>query len=79
MTASACYGDQNQGNFVAGVGDYYWENRAACGKLIDQNQGVPQPCLGEITMVKIVDHNPGAGKIINLSASAFATIADPNA
>ena len=40
---------------------------------------MPTSCTGGNVIVKIVDHNPGAATIINLSATAFALIADPNA
>uniref|UniRef100_A0A7N2L1T2 Expansin-like EG45 domain-containing protein n=1 Tax=Quercus lobata TaxID=97700 RepID=A0A7N2L1T2_QUELO len=82
---SACFGNQNQGNLVAGVSDDLWDSGAACGKSFEvactgaTNQGDPQPCLGEAVTVMIVDHNPGAAAIINLSADAFAKIANLDA
>ena len=70
MTASACFGNQDQGNFVAGVGHELWDNGAICGKLLcirPTKQYVAQPCTGKIATVKIVDHNTGAAAIITLS------------
>ena len=85
MTASARFGNQDQGNLVAGVSDDLWDGGLACGKSFKvvctgaTNQGDPQPCLGEAVTVIIVDHNPGAAAIINLSADAFAKIANLDA
>lgn len=85
LTASTCFGFQDQGDLVAGVGDELWNNGASCGKSISvlctgtTNLNVPAGCAGgNDIIVKIVDHNPAAATIINLSATAFALIADPN-
>uniref|UniRef100_A0A7N2R058 Expansin-like EG45 domain-containing protein n=1 Tax=Quercus lobata TaxID=97700 RepID=A0A7N2R058_QUELO len=78
---SACFGDADEGSYVAGVGDELWDNGAACGRQYSvictgaTNGGVPQPCTGGAVTVKIVDYNPGAATIINLSPLAFLTIA----
>ena len=85
LTASTCFGFQDQGDLVAGVGDELWNNGAECGKSLSvlctgpTNPNVPTSCRGGNVIVKIVDHNPGAVTIINLSATAFALIVDPNA
>ena len=85
LIASACFGNQDEGYYVAGVGDELWDNGAACGLLYEVvctgpvNQGVPQPCTNEAIVVRIVDYNPGATTIINLSLPAFATIANLDA
>ncbi|KAK4604642.1 hypothetical protein RGQ29_012917 [Quercus rubra] len=82
---SACFGDTNEGSYVAGVGDELWDNGAACGRQYSvictgaTNGGVPQPCTGAAVTVTVVDYNPGAATIINLSPLAFLTIANLNA
>ena len=85
LIASSCFGNQDEGYYVAGVGDELWDNGAAWGLLYEVvctgpvNQGVPQPCTNEAIVVRIVDYNPGATTIINLSLPAFATIANLDA
>ena len=85
LIASACFGNQDEGYCVAGGGDELWDNGAACGRQYSvictgaTNGGVPQPCTGGAVTVKIVDYNPGAATIINLSPLAFLTIANLNA
>ncbi|XP_062144942.1 EG45-like domain containing protein [Alnus glutinosa] len=83
---SACYGYQDQGVMIAAASDALYENGAACGRMYrvrctgPTNQGVPQPCRGEVT-VKIVDRcpSPGCQSTIDLSQEAFSAIADPAA
>ena len=59
LIASACFGNQGEGYYVAGVGDELWDNGAACGLLYEVvctgpvNQGVPQPCTNEAIVVRI--------------------------
>ncbi|CAI9098654.1 OLC1v1035341C1 [Oldenlandia corymbosa var. corymbosa] len=85
VTASSCYGYQDNGVMIAAASDVIWNNRAACGRNYrvtctgPTNQGVPQPCRGSV-VVKIVDYcPPGCAGTIDLSQEAFARIADPNA
>ena len=62
---------------VAGVGDVLWNNGVVCGQLFDiVNLDADYGSVS--TTVEIVDYNPNATTIINLSANAFATIADLN-
>ena len=81
LTASACCAYQDEGNFITGVGDELWNKEAACGNWIlvqciePTNQAI---CTGNAVMAKIVDHNPGAATLINLSVDAFSVIADPH-
>ncbi|KAH9304810.1 hypothetical protein KI387_009214, partial [Taxus chinensis] len=87
---SSCYGnDPGQfpaGNLFAAASDAIWDNRAACGRQYRisctsaTNQGVPMPCKSGSIVVKIVDYCPsGCRGTFDLSADAFADIADPDA
>ncbi|KAM7252628.1 hypothetical protein ACFE04_008137 [Oxalis oulophora] len=85
-TPSKCFGNQNNGNLVAGVSDALWENGRACGKILivscigGINQA-PHPCKnGKSVAVKVVDYcEEGCQGIINLSEDAFNVIADTSA
>jgi expansin (peptidoglycan-binding protein) len=86
LTASSCYGYQNNGVMIAAASDVIWGNRAACGRsyrvkcIGGTNQGVPQPCKGTSVVVKIVDYcPPGCQGTIDLSQEAFSMIANPDA
>ncbi|GMI80225.1 plant natriuretic peptide A [Hibiscus trionum] len=83
---SACYGNRNDGNMVAGVSDRLWNNGRACGRryrvrCIRGANEAPHPCKnGKTVVVKVVDYcKSGCQGIINLSRDAFSTIADPDA
>ncbi|KAL7224574.1 hypothetical protein ACSBR1_025943 [Camellia fascicularis] len=81
-TASACYGNQNNGVMIAAASDPLWNNGAICGKKFrvtctGATNPVPKPCTGNNVTVKIVDHCPGCGGTLDLSKEAFATIAKP--
>uniref|UniRef100_A0A0D6R0K7 Expansin-like EG45 domain-containing protein n=1 Tax=Araucaria cunninghamii TaxID=56994 RepID=A0A0D6R0K7_ARACU len=86
---SACYGyDQSQfpaGNLFAAASDAIWDNGGACGRQYritctsGTNQGVAVPCKSGSIVVKIVDYCPaGCHGTFDLSADAFADIADPD-
>ena len=86
ITASACYGNQDNGKMVAGVSDALWKNGRACGSryrvpCIGGANKTPNPCkLGNTVVVKIVDYcKTGCQGIINLSRDAFSTIANTDA
>lgn len=83
-TASACFGDQDHGTFVAGVRDELWGNRAACGRkyrvtCIGGANTASHPCKrGSVTVTVVDSCKPKAQcrGIINLSKDAFNVIAD---
>ncbi|KAK7840095.1 eg45-like domain containing protein [Quercus suber] len=60
---SACFGIQDEGYYVAGVGDELWDNGAACGLLYEVvctgpvSQGVPQPCTNEAVIKLILNES----------------------
>ncbi|KAJ7529006.1 hypothetical protein O6H91_15G029900 [Diphasiastrum complanatum] len=87
---SACgITDPNQlppGGLFAAASDPIWNGGGACGSKYQitctgpTNQGVPQPCRSGTITVQIVDYCPsGCQGTFDLSAEAFADIADPNA
>lgn len=79
--ASACFGRQENGEFVAGASDIIWNARKACGtsyrvKCIGGVNNVPHPCKdGTSVVVKIVDYCSNCNGTINLSDAAFSSIA----
>ncbi|GLT97567.1 hypothetical protein SLE2022_151250 [Rubroshorea leprosula] len=84
-TPSACYQMQDKGQWVAGVRDELWENRAACGrryrvKCTGAAFGNGNPCKqqqGTGVEVQVVDYcRAPCNGIINLSQDAFNKIAD---
>jgi hypothetical protein len=84
--ASACYGYEERGIYIAAASDSMWENGAACGKLYSvacigaTNRVAPPPCKNNFILVLIVDYcPPGCHGNINLSEDAFFMIADLNA
>jgi hypothetical protein len=85
LSASACNGYKDDGDFIAGASDEIWENRGACGKYylvkcIGATNLAPQPCKVEFVTVKIVDYcPPGCRGTINLSEETFSKIAHPSA
>ena len=86
LTASSCYGNQNDGVMIAAASDAIWGNRAACGRMYRvrctgaTNQGVPQPCKSTSVVVKIVDYcPPGCQGTIDLSQETFSAIANTDA
>ncbi|KAF5814380.1 putative rlpA-like protein, double-psi beta-barrel [Helianthus annuus] len=88
ITASACYGFQDQGVMIAAANQDLWQGGAACGKYFQvtctgaTNQGVPHPCTDTPTVtVMITDFcpPPGCKGNLDLSHEAFSTIADPRA
>uniref|UniRef100_A0A5B7BHB1 Expansin-like EG45 domain-containing protein n=1 Tax=Davidia involucrata TaxID=16924 RepID=A0A5B7BHB1_DAVIN len=80
--SSACYGNQDNGNMVAGASDAIWNNGAACGtnykvKCIGPANTAPHPCKnGESIVVKIVDYCAKCNGTINLSQDAFSKISN---
>jgi hypothetical protein len=84
LTASSCYGHQNDGVMIAAASDVIWGNRAACGRSYRvkctgaTNLGVPQPCKGTSVVVKIVDYCP-PGCQGTIDQEAFSMIANPDA
>ncbi|KAJ0608011.1 putative rlpA-like protein, double-psi beta-barrel [Helianthus annuus] len=88
ITASACYGYQDQGAMIAAANQDLWQGGAVCGKYFQVtctgalNQGVPHPCTSTPTVtVMITDFcpPPGCKGNLDLSHEAFSTIADPSA
>ncbi|KAJ0592998.1 putative rlpA-like protein, double-psi beta-barrel [Helianthus annuus] len=88
ITASACYGYQDQGVMIAAANQDLWQGGAVCGKYFQVtctgalNQGVPHPCTSTPTVtVMITDFcpPPGCKGNLDLSHEAFSTIADPSA
>lgn len=82
LTASACYGNTQEGVMIAAAGDAIWNNGAACGKFVTvkctgPRNPVPHPCTGASITVKIVDHCPGCPSTLDLSKEAFTKIANP--
>lgn len=82
LTASACYGNTQEGVMIAAAGDAIWNNGAACGKFFTvkctgPRNPVPHPCTGASVTVKIVDHCPGCPSSLDLSKEAFTKIANP--
>lgn len=80
MPASACYGNQDNGDMVAGASEQIWNAKKACGtnyrvKCTGGVNDVPHPCNdGASVMVKIVDYCSQCNGTINLSEAAFSTI-----
>ncbi|XP_076904354.1 putative EG45-like domain containing protein 1 [Bidens hawaiensis] len=80
--ASACYGNTPKGVMIAAASDTLWNNGAICGKVFTvkctgHTNAVPHPCYnGKHVTVKIVDHCPHCGGTLDLSAEAFAAIAN---
>lgn len=83
--ASACYGRQNMGDLVAGASDQIWYAKRACGtkyrvKCIGGVNNVPRPCnVGASVVVTIVDYCSQCNGTINLSQTAFSSIANTRA
>ncbi|RZC62047.1 hypothetical protein C5167_023817 [Papaver somniferum] len=79
---SYCYGNKNQGVMIAAASDALGNKDAACGHIynvtcVGPTNAVPHPCTRTPTVtVKIVDYCPGCGGTIDLSAVAFAKIAN---
>ena len=82
LIASACYGNTDNGVWIAAAGAALWNGGAVCGQTYNvrctgATNGVPHPCrVGSVT-VKIVDQCPGCPAALDLSQEAFAKIADP--
>ncbi|KAL5224469.1 hypothetical protein ABZP36_011108 [Zizania latifolia] len=81
-TASACYGNQDNGKMIAAVSDELWAGDKICGKMftvrcVRGTNAVPNPCHSGTITVKIVDHCPGCNGTLDLSKEAFATIGNP--
>ena len=81
MTASSCFGYQNQGVMIGAASNAIWVRRAASGRMYRvrciraNNRGAP-PCEGTSVVIKIVDYCPqGCGGTIDLSKQAFSAIA----
>ncbi|XP_071737136.1 EG45-like domain containing protein [Rutidosis leptorrhynchoides] len=85
-TPSSCYGYKNtHGVMILAANGGMFAHKGICGKRFrvrctsGTNAGVPHPCRGNSIVVTAVDLCPGcAGNQIDLSAEAFAMIADPN-
>ncbi|CAN1223120.1 Putative EG45-like domain containing protein 1 [Linum grandiflorum] len=81
--ASACYGNQDKGVWIAAAGPALWNNGAVCGKkfrvkCIGPRNPVPHPCTGKEVVVMITDHCAGGcPSTLDFSKEAFATIANP--
>ncbi|GLT80427.1 hypothetical protein SLA2020_518660 [Shorea laevis] len=84
-TPSACFQGQDKGQWVAGVRDELWGNRAACGRryrvrCIGAAYGSKNPCKGGSVDVQVVDYcRAPCNGIINLSQDAFNRIANLDA
>ncbi|CAL1358561.1 unnamed protein product [Linum trigynum] len=85
-TPSACYGNQNEGDMIAGVSDKLWNNGRACGRRYRVR------CVGPANLVRnacktttaaiivtVVDYCKACTGDLNLSRGAFSRIANPDA
>ncbi|KAL5225713.1 hypothetical protein ABZP36_012352 [Zizania latifolia] len=81
-TATACFGNKDNGKMIVAASDELWAGGKICGKMFTMRcvrgtNAVPNPCHGGSITVKIVDRCPGCNGTLNLSKEAFASITNP--